>query len=122
MLDITEILNATKRNGGGTFSLTGDPVPEDGYMVGGNPLKPERVIPGWESKHGPLIHAVVRVYARGAELAGLLYLGTWVDPENGALVLDAPTHVETRETALIWAKARGEQAIYDLSTGETITV
>ena len=122
MLDITEILNATKRDGGGTFSLLTGQAPGPGFMVGGNPECPEKRVPYWENRHGPVIHSLVATYIRRVERAGLLYLGTWVDPENGALVLDAPTHVETRETALIWAEARGEQAIYDLSTGETITV
>ena len=119
-VNVTDILNATKRDGGGTFRLDGGHIPTIGCMVGGDPECPEQRITRWEVRHGPLLHAAVLAYASRAVDAGTPYLGTWVDGED--LVLDAPTWALSIDSGRALALARGERAIYFLTTGETIYI
>lgn len=108
-------------NGGWTMTTDGGSAPDDGYSVGGNPSVPEWVIPDFRDMPGPFVVQQIARYLENISNAGGGWSGGWVR-DDGALVLDSPTIVTEREAAIALGRKRGEDAIYCLHTGETITL
>ena len=108
-------------DGGWTISAESDFSPEYGYSVGGNPSVPEWVIPDFRDMPGPFVVQQIARYLENISNAGGGWSGGWVR-DDGALVLDSPTIVSEREAAIALGSERGEDAIYCLHTGETITL
>lgn len=75
---------------GGTFNLSGLPLPTDGYWVG------------------------------GAEFGTTNYLGWWRDSETGLVHLDGVNHFNTLAWAEKVGRDRGEIAIYDIANAREI--
>lgn len=102
--------------GGSTASVTGEAVPETGYMVGG--LAEECVV-GW------LTEAVVEYYishnSACLDEPGV-YLGGWRNPDNDKVYLDISEHFTSLDAALAVAELRHEIAVFDLSTKSDINV
>lgn len=108
-MNITEQIIASPE--GGTVSLTGGPVPESGYFVGGmvSPLvlEPEELLlsTGHEMIDTFVTYLLDRVSAD--------YLGWWTDEETGKLWVDATSWHETEWEAGRVGRQRREIAIYD---------
>lgn len=109
-----------KRDGGWTVNFRAGDDPDHGYSVGGHPDLPEKRITRWEDRHGPVTLSLVSRYLERIAEAGESVSGGWVDGPD--LVLDAPTIIESRSQAVALGRERGEDAIYCLHTGETITL
>ena len=115
------MLKRAAENGGWTMSSESDFKPEYGYAVGGNPSVPEWVVPSYRDMPGPFVIQQISRYLENISNAGGGWSGGWVD-RAGALVLDSPNIVTDREEAIALGRERGEEAIYCLHTGETITL
>lgn len=97
-------------------------VPTSGYMVGG--------IYSEEVKATSLaIWQVTTFVERGLKVARDLYgegsaayLGSWLDAETGQVWFDVSEHVAERGAALRLAAKRGELAVYDIATGESVYI
>ena len=109
-------------DGGWTMDIHEISEPDYGYSVGGNPKVPEYVIESMHYKPGPLIIRLISEYIRRIDNADEEFSGGWYRERDGALVLDCPTILESRSQAVALGRARGEDAIYCLHTGETITL
>lgn len=51
-----------------------------------------------------------------------LFLGGWVNPKNGLVYIDISTAIDTKNEAILFARSRGELAIYDMLTDTEIYV
>ena len=116
-----EMFKRAGDDGGWTMTTDGCSAPDDGYSVGGNPSVPEWVIPDFRDMPGPFVIQQIARYLENISNAGGGWSGGWVR-DDGALVLDSPTIVTEREAAIALGRKRGEDAIYCLHTGETITL
>jgi hypothetical protein len=88
--------------------VTGE-IPTTGYMVGTSKAN-EQIVPRVK-------YADIKAYAIKHDAAfrsdnSFMFLGTWFS--NGVTYLDVSCRFENKETALQFAKAGGEQAIYDI--------
>ena len=119
-ISISDLLKSAESTGGWTFNVTDGSVPDHGYAVGGDPMVPEHIIPSWRSMFGPVTHQMIRDHLDVIAEAGATHTGGW--DSDGMLYLDSPTIVESRSQAVALGRERGEQAIYCLHTGETITL
>lgn len=108
-------------NGGWTMSVETGISPEYGYSVGGNPSVPEWVIPDFRDMPGPFVIQQITRYLENITNAGGGWSGGWVRGD-GALVLDSPSILTDRGAAITLGRERGEEAIYCLHIGETITL
>ena len=116
-----EMLKRAGNNGGWTMSAESDFSPEYGYAVGGNPSVPEWIIPSFRDMPGPFVIQQINRYLEIISNSGGGWSGGWVR-DDGVLVLDSPSILQTREAAIRLGHERGEQAIYCLHTGETIAL
>lgn len=131
------ILLDARRFGGATYTDNGRTHRPDsslrGYVVGGNPAHPSRVIPAqwpdapWgEDRYGGFsVDAVESVAAWLQSMpntgAGPLTFGVWRDAKgDGSIYLDVVDIIPDRDEAMSLAHDRGDLAIYDPSTGESI--
>ena len=102
---------------GGTLSLTGDPLPTEGYFVGGivSPLvldpqdTPQEQADQVESFVGYLVQT---------ELASLV--GWWTDEETGKVWVDGVSHHATEYRAASLGRGRREIAIFDIVRGREL--
>lgn len=117
-----EMLKRAGKDGGWTMAVHDTTDPDHGYSVGGNPKVPEYVIESMHYKPGPLIIKLISGYIRMIDNADEEFSGGWYRERDGALVLDCPTILESRSQAVALGRERGEDAIYCLHTGETITL
>lgn len=85
---------------GGATDITGSRVPETSVPV--DDFTPE---------------FAAEYIRRMSVLARDSYIGTWV--ENGLVILDASDAFTTLESALFFARERGERAVYTIGVGET---
>lgn len=112
---LDDILTATLRDGGGTWSSDLLPIGRwNVWAVGGS--LPGQTIPLQEAAApGPagIDGAVARL-----QLDGASYIGTWLD--EGTVYIDAIDLIEDTDEAIKVASERGELAIYNLATGQTI--
>jgi len=113
-MTISEALDATLADGGGTFdAATLEPIANGPWAVGGG--IPGQVVdldtPLWLA----LFDAVLALRDAGA-----VTIGTWVD--EGKLYVDAVDLIVDTDEAIALAAERGELAIYNLTTKVTLEV
>jgi hypothetical protein len=117
MRTISDALDDTLRNGGGTFdALTLEPVTSGPWAVGGS-------LPGivldasGDGYHRRLAfgNAYLDLLTSGARI-----IGTWID--DGRLYIDAIELIESTDDALRLAAERGELAVYHITDKRTLTV
>lgn len=93
---------------GGTVSLLGDPLPQDGYFVGGRVSA--LIIEGDPRGYREEIDFFIEyLHTLGAE-----YLGWWLDEDTGKLWVDCSDWFADYATAERVCRARGEIAFYDI--------
>lgn len=112
-----DMYNLAKNFGGWTMDIHRILNPDHGYAVGG--ILPEWIFPGWKNVPGPAVIQMIRDYIINIDNSGESVSGGWVR-DDGTLVLDCSTVIESRSQAVALGRERGEQAIYCLHTGETI--
>lgn len=116
-----EMFKRAGRDGGWTLYAFQAAGPKYGYSVGGNPYVPEWIVPDFRDMPGPFVIQQIATYLENIVRTGETWSGGWVR-DDGVLVLDSPSILQTREAAIRLGHDRGEQAIYCLHTGETITL
>ena len=105
------VYDATIADGGTTLDATLSPVHSGGWAVGGN--GPVRILPIGERmpiRFGDALYAAIE---RGAP-----YIGTWT--EEGSVYIDGVDIIPERADAIRLGTERGEIAIYNLDTQETV--
>lgn len=107
-------------SGGWTMEIHEDSDPDYGYAVGGSKV-PEWIIPAFRDMPGPFVIQQISRHIDIIDRAGREVSGGWVR-DDGVLVLDSPDIVTVRDVAIAMGRKRGEDAIYCLHTGETITL
>lgn len=96
----------------------------DRWMVGGhvdkdgNKVEPVHVA-GRQISLPEAVHHVIKVSRRTAG-QGPVAAGSWYDPSEGHIDLDASTPVPDRETATALMKQRNEKATFNLKTFEQV--
>ena len=130
MLTPAEIHARILTEGGATVNLhgrrylMGDEYDPRTYVVGGAVDDEGRTFaavfgPGtWDAD---VVSAALDVMTKATERHRYVYTaaGFWVDPA-GALHIDLVETLTVKAIALQWAEARGEAAIHELKSGETI--
>ena len=116
MNHIQTILNETKLNGGCTMNPFTGEVPVDGYMVSS---------PGYERKVPRVRYSDIDKYAKEHKVAlsspnCILFLGTW--KQSGITYMDLSIRFEDEESAMTFAAASGEKAIFDVANKLDIDV
>lgn len=100
---------------GGTLSLTGDPLPTEGYYVGGvvSPLilDPED---SPQEQAAQVEHFAEHLLAHSAFAR---FLGWWTDAETGKVWVDGVSHHATEYRASRFGRIRREIAIFDIVRG-----
>ena len=127
-MDANSILTATVRDGGCTLdSRTFEAVavhPADRgdlWTVGGDtrPAASFTYSPDDSLASSRMADALCRVLGSYDDVPYRpAYIGTWID--DGTVYVDAVSLHPTREDALAVAYVRGETAVYNLATGETV--
>ena len=115
-----EMFKRAGDNGGWTMEIHEVSDPDYGYSVGGSTV-PEWIIPSFREMPGPFVIQQISRHIGIIDRAGREMSGGWVR-EDGVLVLDSPDILTDREAAIALGRERGEDAIYCLHTGETITL
>ena len=111
---IQTVLNTTKLRGGFTVNpITGNPPPIAGYMVG---MGKERRVPRITCSDIKQYINDHMDYWYKTEM----FLGTWTS--NGTVYLDVSQRFLDKEVALMQAAFNGEEAIFDIATGQDIEV
>lgn len=112
---IRETYRSTLADGGATVSLSGEPLPDHGYLVsddGGETVAlqdfTEETLQDFTRRHA------YQLSGAGA------YLGTWV--HEGTVYLDVTRHWFGRDVALTHAAQQNQLAIWDVANAEEITV
>lgn len=99
---------------GGTLSLTGDPLPTEGYYVGGivSPLV-------LDPEDSPQEQAGQVAYFTGylAQASLARYVGWWTDVETGKVWVDGVSHHATERRASRLGRLRREIAIFNIARG-----
>ena len=116
-----EMFKRAGDNGGWTMEIHEVSDPDYGYSVGGNPLVPGWIIPSFREMPGPFVIQQISRHIDIIDRAGREMSGGWVR-EDGVLVIDSPDILTDREAAIALGRERGEDAIYCLHSGETITL
>lgn len=114
-----DMYNRAGNSGGWTMDIHDLKDPDHGYAVGG--ILPEWTIPSWRIIPGPAVIQMIRDYIINIDNAEESVSGGWVN-DQGNLVLDCSTVLESRSQAVALGRERGQEAIYCLHTGETITL
>ena len=109
----------TRKNGGASYTINGAKPPAHGYMV-------SLPLAEWRIKTHQLNDYTTMHYI-GKHLAVLCndqdrYVGTWLDEETGQVCLDVSMREETEESARDLGEFGKQKAIYNLATGESITL
>lgn len=120
MLDYQQLARDIVDNGGATVDvLTGD-APTAGFAVS-QPDGTEWTyrIPRTTRELGNLAYSYVVAHGRRLRDPGA-HLGAWI--HNGWVYFDVTHVVEDRAAAITLGQLNGQLAIYDLSTGEEITL
>ena len=116
-----EMFKRAGNNGGWTMDIHENSVPNYGYAVGGSTV-PEWIIPSFREMPGPFVIQQISRHIDIIDRAGREMSGGLVR-DDGVMVLDSPDIVTgSRDVAVSLGRKRGEQAIYCLHTGETITL
>lgn len=122
-MDANGILERTVRTGGCTLDASTLALvhPRDYWTVGGDTRPTASFAYSQDDTlaSSRMADALCRVLGSYDALAYRpAYIGTWVD--DSVVYVDAVTLHASREDALAVAFVRGEQAIYNLATGETV--
>lgn len=130
-----EMVRRTIKNGGGTFKIVIDHrgvaiydmakveiLPDfrgsDVWIVGGVEGRGGEVLLGREVE---TIREMIRAgYDSEAPSRREQFLGTWIDPKTGIMYVDCIDFHMHESDALKVARVRGELAIYNLATDETV--
>ena len=115
-----DMYNRAGNSGGWTMNIHEIIDPDYGYSVGGSTV-PEWIVPDFRDMPGPFVVQQISRHIDIIDRAGREMSGGWVR-EDGVLVLDSPDILTDREAAIALGRERGEDAIYCLHTGETITL
>lgn len=113
------IEDETRKNGGASYTIDGEKPPARGYMV-------SLPLTEWRIKSNELYTYTLMHYI-GKNLAVLCndhdrYIGTWLDEETGEVCLDVSLWEESEEEARELGEFGKQKAIYNLATGESITL
>ena len=116
-MTITEALDATLADGGGTFDAhTFAPLGATwAWAVGGGIPGHTIELVAERDLEGALAQAFAALVDAGADV-----IGTWLD--EGVLYVDAVDLIEDTDEAIRLAAERGELAIYHLTTKTTLEV
>jgi hypothetical protein len=109
------IARETKRHGGGTFCNHGA-TPTTGYAVS---------LAGYETKHKVYDEAFfieLDLILSMSETQDNVFVGTWVNPDDGLIYLDATVVVHDIDEAMALGYENSQLAIFDLYTHETISL
>lgn len=125
---VVNALDAAQRGEGSSQSARTGKSPDHGYMVGGNGADEVRIPMNWIHANRYNLTTVAEKIATvlRTEYGELLYresytyLGSWV--HNGELYFDVAGNFNDLDTAVDFAKARNEIAIWDVERGEEIYV
>lgn len=131
---ITEIIKGTRESyqesngkaGGHTASATGAPVPDSGFMVGGfakSLIFDASLIT--DGEHDEVVWRMVFRWVAdnyGVATMRSMFLGGWIDVEEGAAYIDMSQHYSDKDAAIEVAQFHEEIAIWDLAAGEEIRV
>lgn len=109
----------TRENGGASYNINGETPPAHGYMVSLPHAE-------WRIKTHEM-NTYTIVYYIGNQLAILCnnpdnYIGTWIDEDTGEVCLDVSVWEETEESARDLGEFGQQKAIYNLATGQSITL
>lgn len=109
----------TRENGGASHTIDGQTPPAHGYMVG--ILGTEERVPLSVLDASAIIEYI------GKHLDKLayhphLYVGTWLDEETNEVCLDLSLWEEVEKRARVLGVAGKQKAIYNLATGQSITL
>lgn len=123
---IAQVIYLTRVNGGATVSMSGEQVPEFGYMVGGwtdslifdgNLIKDPSHAPFLLEKIGKWLDAY-RYLIQQPEY----FVGGWIDTETGEAYIDISRWYGKKSTALDSARVLNELAIWDLANRAEIRI
>lgn len=117
-------------NGGGTFRRdtlgadiigrqSGETRPADAWCVGG--ILPSMTV-AYPATRSSIADAILAMHGAMAERAPGAYIGTWCDDASATVYVDAVVILPDRDSAAILGRTLGERAIYNLATGETVTL
>ena len=115
-MNLTNIINSIRANGGVSYSLTYGEVPEKGYAVSLNGF--EETMP-----FNQLTESELKNYLtlNSTELADNdNFFGAWLVDDS--VVLDVSIRINTKRVAIARAKKEKQKAIFNLETKETIYV
>lgn len=116
-MTISETLDATLADGGGTFDAdTLEPIVDGPWAVGGSMAGDVVPLNGNALMVGAYFAEAIRTLC----LRGAVTIGTWVD--EGMLYVDAVDLVDDTDEAIALAAERGELAIYHLTDKVTLEV
>jgi hypothetical protein len=122
---VRNLISETMQDGGWTASLTGKSVPASGYMVGG---VTDSLIFGADilnAEHEDVVHDMIIRWINQRFDIGTsenMFIGGWVDSEDGKVYIDLSEKFNVKEYALMIAADRGEIAIWDLANSQEIRV
>lgn len=118
---VEDIVTATLQDGGGTWTRDLVPVHEHYvWAVGGAIERYSGMYSPKVSQHAPDLSDRVRSAIGTLLLAGAEYVGTWMD--DGLVYIDAVSLIPDRDRAIAAGQRRGELAIYNLGTHETVEI
>lgn len=98
---------------GGTLSLTGDPLPTEGYYVGG--LVSPLILDGTDAQSDVSVFTEYLL-----DTLDVKFIGWWTDEETGHLWVDGVSHHATEHRASRLARERREIAIFDIVRGREL--
>ncbi|MCQ9385132.1 hypothetical protein [Brevibacterium moorei] len=108
---------------GGTFWEKETMIGAFPYIVGGI-VNPTVARPAWDTGDftQSRVHCGIMALLRDMGKATWTgnAIGWWIDPDTGAMCLDASMGVSDRETAIKLGIERGEKAIYDVEADDDI--
>jgi hypothetical protein len=118
-MNLNSFLSTVLMDGGASYNIiTGDTVPNTGYMVG---------IDGYETRYdqSSITNSDVRNYViTYIEILsdGETFLGGWLDKQANEICLDVSIHIADREEAVEFARNNNQIAIYDCKYKRDIIV
>lgn len=123
---IAQLIYLTRVNGGATVSMSGEQIPEFGYMVGGwtdslifdgNLIKDTAHAPFLMEKIGKWLEQHKNMIRRPE-----YFVGGWIDTETGEAYIDISRWYKKQGTALNSARVLNELAIWDLANRAEIRI
>lgn len=114
-----DLLDSALQDGGGTFQSNGvkirsDHFTTDVWVVGGKTPSLKRRL------NGSVLPADIQVVSAWLFNNPSDIYGSWLEDETGITYIDAVDLVEDQFDAVVMGKERGELALYNMVTGETV--